>query len=109
MAQIDNVFYPRVDLNATTGLAISGVALSVTGVVTSFSATAFSSTTKLVFFDVQAQPVTVTLDGTSPAVGTRGHILGSGTNYTWNASVLANAKFIGTATTATIFAQALAV
>ena len=105
--QIDNVFYPRVALNATSPYAVvSGQSLSVSGTVTAQFAS-FATTTRLVFFDIQSAGVCVTLDGTSPVSGTRGHALASGTNYTWNASVAAAAKFVSTGTSSFLFLQEL--
>ena len=106
MAQIDNVFYPRVAITIGTSSAVSGQSLSVSGVVTSSFAT-FKTDTRIVFFDVQTADVIVTLDGTSPVALTRGHRLPAGTNYTWNASLAANAKFVSTGTSSFLFLQEL--
>jgi hypothetical protein len=105
--QIDNVFYPRVALAAVAPYGVvSGQSLSISGTVTA-SFAPFATTTRLVFFDVQTAGVIVTLDGTNPVAITRGHALASGTNYTWNASVAAAAKFVSTGTSSFLFLQEL--
>lgn len=107
--QIDNVFYPRVALGATSPYSVvSGQMLSVSGTVTASFAT-FAATTKLVFFDIQSSGVIVTLDGTNPVNLTRGHNLAVATNYTWNAALAQNAKFVSTGTSSNIFLQELAI
>ena len=108
MAQIDNVFYPRVALNSGSPYAVvSGQALTVTGVTTAQFA-AFATTTRVVFFDVQVADVVVTYDTTNPVLLSRGHRLPVGTNYSLNASVAAAAKFVSTGTSSFIFLQELA-
>jgi hypothetical protein len=108
--QIDNVFYPRVALNATAPYAaVAGQALSVSGTVTA-SFASFQVSTKLVFFDIQSADVICTLDGTTnPVLLSKGHRLASGTNYTWNASVAASAKFVSTGASSFLYLQELAV
>lgn len=103
-----NNLYPRVAITQGTSSQVSGQALSISGVVTSSFAT-FKVDTQLVFFDIQTADVLVTLDGTSPAALSRGHRLPVGSNYTWNASVAANAKFVSTGTSSFIFLQELAI
>lgn len=105
--QIDNVFYPRVAINAA-GAVISGQALSVSGTTTA-SFASFDVTTKLVFLDVQTAGIIVTFDGTAPVALTRGHAFASGTNYTWNASLAARAKIVSQGTSSFIFVQEIAV
>lgn len=103
-----NALYPRVSIGQGSTTAVSGQALSITGTTTGAFAS-FNTTTNLIFFDVQTADVICTLDGTNPALLSRGHRLAVGTNYTWNASLAAGAKFVSTGTSSFLFAQEIAI
>lgn len=105
-SSIENALYPRAAYAGTS--FVSGQALTVSGVVTASFAT-FNTYTKQVFFDVQNADVVVTIDGTSPVLGSRGNRLPVGTNYTWNASTAANAKFVSTGTSSFLFCHEIAI
>lgn len=108
MHAIGNALYPRVAVSVGSSSGISAQAFTVVGTTTA-SFTAFSTYTQQVFFDVQNADVVVTLDGTSPVLGSRGHRLPVGTNYTWNASVASSAKFVSTGTSSFLFCQEIAI
>lgn len=104
----ENALYPRVAITQGTSSAVSGQSLAVSGTVTASFGT-FKVDTKFIFFDVQTADVICTLDGTSPVLLSRGHRLGSGTNYTWQASVAAGAKFVSTGTSSFLWLQEIAI
>jgi hypothetical protein len=104
----ENALYPRVAITQGTSSAVSGQSLAVSGVVTA-SFASFKVDTKQIFFDVQTADVIVTLDGTNPVLLSRGHRLAAGTNYTWNASLAAGAKFVSTGTSSFLFLQEIAI
>lgn len=103
-----NNLYPRVAITQGTSGSVSGQALSITGTTTA-SFAAFKVDTQLVFFDVQTADVICTLDGTNPSLLGRGHRLPVGTNYTWNMSVAAAAKFVSTGASSFLFATEIAI
>lgn len=108
-----NPLYPRPHISQGTSSVAAGKLLSVasSGTATSFTANMFTTDCQLVFFDVQTNPVVVTFDGSTPLFGTSGHILASGTNYTWQLATLLDAKFVteSAITTAQLYASQFAV
>ncbi len=106
-----NPLYPRPHIKTGASSVAAGIMLNVgTSSATSFTASNFDSNCMLVVFDIQTANVVVTLDNSTPAAGTSGHILISGTNYTWQTASLLNAKFIAaTGTSAQIYASQWAI
>lgn len=110
---INNALYPRPHIAQGTSSVAAGKMLTVSSSssATSFTASNFATDCEMVFLDVQQQNVLVTFDGSTPGYGTSGHILASGTNYTWQIGALLSAKFALTtsATTAYIYASQFAI
>ena len=98
-----NVLYPKPTV-LNNNASVSGQSLTVGASVTSF-VTPFNNYTNLVFVDVQTADVIVTFDGTNPALGSRGHRLPVGTNYTWSTATASQAKFIQATVGAILFAS----
>lgn len=98
-----NPLYPRPHIAAGASGVASGIQLSVGG-TTSFVAANFDTNCQLVFFDVQTTNVYVTFDGATPS-SSKGNILASGTNYTWQLATVLAAKFAPVTTTSTLYAH----
>ena len=101
-----NPLYPRPHYTAA-GVKAPGVFLTVgtSAAGTSFTSGQFDSSCELVVFDVQTSGVCFTLDGSTPVVGSNGHLVAVGTNYTWQRGALLSAQFIGNGATAYIYAS----
>jgi hypothetical protein len=69
---------------------------------------ALSVDTKAVSFDIQANNVYMTIDGSTPS-STNGHLLYAGRAYTLSRDSAQQAKFISATSTAVIFASELSV
>lgn len=101
---IINPLYPKPHVSAGGNSVASGFSLTVgSAAASSFLTTSFEATCPLVSFDVQTNPVYVTFDGTTPAVGTSGHYLATGTNYTWSTAAAKAAKFLASGGSANIY------
>jgi hypothetical protein len=107
---IVNPLYPRPHITAGTSSVSAGFMLAVsssssaTGFVLANLGTFSSAPAELAFIDIQNANVVVTFDGSTPLYGTSGHILASGSNYTWQIATLLAAKFaLQTSATANIY------
>ena len=101
-----NPLYPRPHIAKGTAIGAAGKMLAfTTGTATSFTAAMFDTDCELIVFDIQGSGVCVTVDGSTPAVGTTGHLLSVSTNYTWQLSSILQAKFIGNGGTGSIYAS----
>ena len=78
------------------GAVVAGQVLAVTTTLVKTFST-FNTLTEQVAFDVQAQNVYVTVDGTTPS-STNGHILYAGSAFTWSKAGAQQAKFLCTTT-----------
>lgn len=106
LGSILNVNYPLPSM--TVSGPVQGQQITVTSTATVQFST-FDVDTKLVMLDVQGSSVYFTCDGTTPS-STSGHVLTSGSAFTWNKGMAAAAKFVATSTTdATIYLSELQV
>jgi len=105
MGPITNPLYPRpawARINGTSA-AVPGQLLTAT-TTAAVQFTAFNDITNLVVLDIQSANVFCTFDGQTPS-STKGHILYATQSYTWSKAAASQAKFIGTTSTATIWAS----
>ena len=101
-----NPLYPRPHIAKGTGTPAAGKMLAfTTSSATAFTAGMFDTDCQLIVFDIQGSGVCFTVDGSTPAVGTTGHLLAVGSNYTWQLAAFTQAKFIGNGATGSIYAS----
>lgn len=100
---LNNLYLKPTVINGT---AVNGQMLTVDGTAGGVAFSTFNDKTTTVMFDVQTADVTCTIDGQTPAPGTKGFNLVAGEKYTWSKAMAQAAKFIRTTSTSgAIWAQ----
>ena len=101
-----NPLYPRPHIAVGGSSIATGFMLTVgSSTASSFLTANFDSGCEIVYLDVQTVGVCVTFDGSTPAVGTNGHLFGVGAFIPLQRSAAIAAKFIGNAGAGKIYAS----